>query len=439
MSEQERMRLALTGDSIITRRGAISLDEPTREVVELLTEADVSFTNLEVLPSDFAGYPAWDSGGSHFSAHHWVVDEMLDMGINLFGAANNHALDYSIEGLVAAIEVLESKDVPFSGIGRNLEESRMPTYIDTPMGSVGLISCCSTFVSGQQAGAQSKSMVGRPGLNPLRFDTTYYITKEQYESLKNISLSLGIEQARLEKIGMGFAFGPDDPEVLPFLGGNFKIADESRVETTPKERDVAEIEQWVWDAKRRSDCVIVSLHAHEPAPDDKEKPAQFLEIFARRMIEAGADVIAGHGPHLIRGMEVYKGRPIFYSLGNFFGQNELVWRVPADGYERFRVDPSLTPMAVYDSRHSNDEKSFPADARYWESVMPLTNFDGDSFSEMEIVPLWLNLQSQPNRRGRPQVAHGEIATRILERFQKLSEPYGAKMRIEGERAFVEIS
>lgn len=432
------LKLALTGDSIITRRAGITLDDPTRQLVELLTDTDVSFTNLEVLPNDFAGYPAWESGGSHFAAHKWVMDDLADMGFNLFACANNHSLDYSIEGLLAMIEHLDERAVAYSGVGENLAMSRMPTYLDTPTGSVGMISCSATFHEGQEAGEQRRDMVGRPGLNPLRYDTTYYVTQEQYDAIKDVALGLGLEQQRQQRIQLGFQFPPDDPDVLPFLEGNFKVGDETRVETKPKDKDVEAMEKWVQDARRRSDLVIVSIHAHEQQAEDKEQPADFIPTFAHRMIDAGADMVVGHGPHLIRGMEIYNGKPIFYSLGNFIGQNELVWRLPSDSYERFRVDPSETPAILYDQRYGSDTKGFPADDRYWETVMPLLQFEGDRVTGMEIVPISLALNAQANRRGKPEVATGEIADRVLTRFQKLSAEFGTSMQITDERAFVEL-
>src|SRR5690348_17027675 len=95
------LRLALTGDSIITRRTAVHEDAPTRALYDVIRGADVAFTNLEVIPNDFRGYPAVESGGSHLAAHAWVVDELVAMGFDLFACAHNHALDYSIEGLLA--------------------------------------------------------------------------------------------------------------------------------------------------------------------------------------------------------------------------------------------------------------------------------------------------------------------------------------------------
>jgi poly-gamma-glutamate capsule biosynthesis protein CapA/YwtB (metallophosphatase superfamily) len=438
MADQETMRLALTGDSIVTRRVGVTLDPGTRQLIELLTDTDVAFTNLEVLPNDFAGYPALESGGSHFAAHQWVIDDLTDMGFNLFACANNHSLDYSIEGLLAMIRVLDQRGVSYAGVGENLAESRMPVYLDTPAGSVGMISCSSTFHGGQEASEQRPDMIGRPGLNPLRYDTTYYVTQAQFDAIRDVALGLGLEQQRLERIQLGFKFPPDDPDVLPFLDGNFKVGEATGVVTSPKEKDVAAIEKWVREARRRSDLVIVSFHAHEQQPDDKERPADFLRAFAHRMIDAGADILAGHGPHLIRGMEIYQGKPIFYSLGNFIGQNELVWKLPSDSYERFRVDPEETPAIVYNSRYDNDNKGFPAEARYWETIMPLLEFDGEQLTSLEIVPITLNLNPRPQRRGRPAVATGDVAQRVLSRFQHLSAAFDTEVRIEGERAFVDL-
>ncbi|MBA2454760.1 MAG: CapA family protein, partial [Chloroflexia bacterium] len=173
MAYPAALTLALTGDSIVLRKIAMYDDEPTAGLIRTIQAADVAFTNLEVLPNDYQGYPAVESGGSHFAAHHWVVDELTSMGIDLFSCANNHALDYSIAGCLATIEALEKKGVAFAGIGRNLGEARMPVYFDSPAGSVAMLSCSSTFAKGQHAGEQRPDMQGRPGLNPIRYDTVH--------------------------------------------------------------------------------------------------------------------------------------------------------------------------------------------------------------------------------------------------------------------------
>lgn len=117
----------------------------------------------------------------------------------------------------------------------------------------------------------------------------------------------------------------------------------------PKAADVEQIIRRVREARGLSDLVIISIPAHEQGASKKE-PAAFLPQFAHKLIEAGTDLVVGHVPHLFRGMELFNGKPIFYSLGNFIGQHELEPRFPAEGYERFRTDLTLAPGAVHQKR-----------------------------------------------------------------------------------------
>jgi len=127
------LRLALTGDSIVERRLLTLKDATLRPLFNLIRGADIAFTSLEVLPNDFVGDPALESGGSHFGAPAWVLDELTDAGFDLFAMANNHSLDYGISGLLRAIEAMERRGLSFAGVGRNLEDARRPTYHAHPM------------------------------------------------------------------------------------------------------------------------------------------------------------------------------------------------------------------------------------------------------------------------------------------------------------------
>ena len=69
-------------------------------------------------------------------------------------------------------------------------------------------------------------------------------------------------------------------------------------------------------------------HAQQPRPYQgdqvlqsflfEDRPPDFLIELAHKSIDSGADAFVGHGPHLLRGIEIYKGKPIFYDLGEFF-------------------------------------------------------------------------------------------------------------------------
>jgi poly-gamma-glutamate synthesis protein (capsule biosynthesis protein) len=193
------------------------------------------------------------------------------------------------------------------------------------------------------------------------------------------------------------------------------------------------IAQWVREARGRADLVVLSLHAHEQGATP-EDPAEFIPPFCRRMIEEGADIVVGHGPHLLRGMEMHRGRPIFYSLGNFVAQNELTQRLPADSYDLFKVPQDRTPGAMYRQRHDDDRKGFPADRRYWESVVPVCTFEGGALRGIEFYPVAMGFGLPPHRRGRPKPVTGAEARAILDRFAALSRPFGVNLQIEGDVA-----
>jgi poly-gamma-glutamate synthesis protein (capsule biosynthesis protein) len=263
----------------------------------------------------------------------------------------------------------------------------------------------------------------------LRYKTTYQITEAQMSLLREIADATGMERKRLERIAMGFGFPPDDPDAFPFLGEQFKVGAEASVSTCPDERDLEAIAGWISEASARADIVIVSLHAHEDG-GEKETPAEFLQIAARRMIDAGAHVIAGHGPHLLRGMEMYKGAPIFYSLGNFIGQNDLTFKLPSDSYEQFRVDRDQHAGAIFRQRSQDGSRSFPADKRYWEALMPVCTWKERALVSIELHPVTLRLEPRPSGRGRPALAEGAEAVEILDRFARLSAGFGTNLEKE---------
>ena len=91
--------------------------------------------------------------------------------------------------------------------------------------------------------------------------------------------------------------------------------------------NLAEARRAVMAADRKADIVVVSFHGGAEGAKAQRVPRRTeifygerrgnLRLFARTVINAGADLVIGHGPHVLRGMEIYKGRLVAYSLGNF--------------------------------------------------------------------------------------------------------------------------
>lgn len=137
-------------------------------------------------------------------------------------------------------------------------------------------------------------------------------------------------------------------------------------------------------------------------------------------------------------MELYKGKPIFYSLGNFIGQNEMVRQLPGESYDRFRADDQLTPTKLYKQRTKDDQKGFPSDIRYWQTVVPICRFEGDTLAEVTVHPVSLGLGEKRHRRGRPRLASGQEAESILKSYAMLSERYQTNVNVEPDVATVLI-
>src|SRR4029077_2749697 len=133
----------------------------------------------------------------------------------------------------------------------------------------------------------------------------------------------------------------------------------------------------VRDAANRSDHVLVSLHAHEGTDDNWYSPrvASFVEEFSRRAIDAGATAVIGHGPHMLRGIEMYKGRPIFYSLGSLLMEFEAGGQVMTpEMYEAYGFEADALPSDLHMSRVANEagEKiGFYADRRFSRSCVAI--------------------------------------------------------------------
>lgn len=355
-----------------------------------------------------------------------VLDELVEAGFDLFSAATNHALDYSIAGLRVAMEELDKRRLSYAGIGLNLEDARRPVYRVHPHGTVALLSCATTFGKGQEASAQRPDMPGRPGVNPLRHDRVYEVTAPHLAVVREMASQLGLEAFYKLIVQLGFRFPLTDPSIVPFGDLQFREAASSAVRLTARKKDVDDIARWVREARMTADVVIVSFHSHEIV-QNAEVPVEFLPVFARRMIDEGADAVVGHGPHLLRGMEIYAEKPIFYSLGNFIGQNELVPRLPSDSYEMFRADPLDTPSQIYRRRSDDDRKGFPSDERFWESVVPVCRFDGRRLEAIELYPIDLGWREPRHLRGRPRLAEGDRANEILDRFAALSATFGTRI------------
>ena len=186
-----------------------------------------------------------------------------------------------------------------------------------------------------------------------------------------------------------------------------------------------------------ADYTIVTIHAHE-SDQKKSVPAQFLTEFARKMIDAGADVVVGHGPHVLRGIEMYKEKPIFYSLANFMFQNETLLRVPEENYARYNLGADAQINDWNAKRYANDTRGFPTEREIWESVIAIPKWNNGRLFKIELHPITLGYRKKRTIRGRPMLTNNTLGKKIITDLIERSKPFGTKIEYKDGIGIINI-
>jgi len=449
-SEQGNFTIALAGDTMLTRKLTPFQEDRFLELRKILRNADARFANLE------GTVHTWDEGtpgitqGTFMTTAPTLLEDLQWLGINLVSCANNHAFDYGEDGVLANLRHLDAARLVHAGTGKNLAEARAPGYLDTPNGRVALVAATATFRPWNQAGEQRPDLRGRPGINPLGFTTTYTVDAAAFDQLKRISQNLGFEKSH-ERARKHFysdkEIGDGKSAELTLLGNRYVPGEGFAIATQANERDLQDNLRWIREARRQADWLVVSAHCHEfggaslltaGTRAELEETADFVTKFAHQAIDAGADVFVGHGSHFPMGIEIYKGKPIFYSVGNFIFQNETVGFFPADAYERFDLDLRATPSDFLDARTAGGKKGHPSDPAYWENIFAVCEFAGGRLKEIKIHPIDQGFGRPRPQRGRPVLAEGEMAKRVIGRVTRLSERYGTKITTRDGFGFISL-
>jgi poly-gamma-glutamate capsule biosynthesis protein CapA/YwtB (metallophosphatase superfamily) len=430
MFAQNSFTMALTGDSLITMKLSVHTDQPFLKMIELIRGADVAFTNLEMLLHDYEPYPSTESGGTYMRADPEIAKELVWAGFDMVARANNHTGDFGVEGARLTTKHVAAAGLVQAGFGESLREAREARFLDTENGRVALISTSSTFPDQSRAGTSWGDTRARPGLNPLRFTTTQVVTREQFDALRSALTGAGIGTGR----GGG---GAEEGEARPaggaqtsmMLNGRRIVAgDKPGVHTEALKEDLEAMAAVVRNASKVADYTIVNSHTHEGGAE-RYYPPEFFVTFAHAMIDAGADVVTASGPHVLRGVEIYRAKPILYGLANFVFENETLLRQPPENYAPLGMTlESGAGVGDFNERRSNNDTiGFPADHRYWESVIAMPRFSGKQLVELKLYPITLGFKKPRPQRGWPMLADAETGRKIVEDVAKFSEPFGTKV------------
>jgi poly-gamma-glutamate capsule biosynthesis protein CapA/YwtB (metallophosphatase superfamily) len=252
----------------------MNLDDPAvpfRRVSEAFAGADAIFANLECLlyePPD--GHSVEQEG---FFADPMIAGEALKIGgFCAVGLANN--VNYGTPAILGSLDRLDRLGIAHTGAGENLVAARAPAIVERGGVRFGFVQRSSVYwPTNHEAGAKSA------GIAALRAHTAYQVPAHK---------------TRPEIPPM------NRPGIPPIV-----VTWSDRAYLAAFVEDIAALRQ-------KADIVVASCHWGLG-----EEVLDYMPEIAHAAIDAGADVVIGHGPHYSLPVEVYKDKPIFYGLGSF--------------------------------------------------------------------------------------------------------------------------
>jgi len=244
------------------------LDSQFRHVSEELNKADLTFGQLEAILSDNCGQINVSTvTRMPCSSVPAYAETLKRAGLDVISFATNHCMDYGRVAFLDTLENIRNAGLTLVGAGANEEEARRFPIIDCKGTKIAILGYCSILPQDYWA------FDYRPGCNPARALNAYTpIVHDQ----------------------------PGTP---------------IRMETFPHHGDMYNMLEDIAEAKKLADIVVLSMHwgIHFT----QAEIADYQRDYAHIAIDNGVDIVIGHHAHIIKPIEVYKGRVIFYSLGNF--------------------------------------------------------------------------------------------------------------------------
>lgn len=417
----------LTGDLVVDDVQSQRLRRESPDLLAMLIGADVTIGNFESTAFDarsFDGWPEAEPGGSWLASTHRVATDLKHMGFDMVSRANNHVTDWGVAGMLSTDSLLDEAGLIHAGTGRNLSAARAPSIFHSRSGRIAMVSAATRYTAASRATDDFGLVRARPGTNGIRSSRTVRIPQHLLRALRDVRDGLAPGMVREPDLRKDLRSG-----TVTLFGNTFAAHDgaDTVIDTELHPEDVAAVCGAIRGAKQSSEFVIFSLHTHEPS-NSSTRPPDFMRTLAHRAIEAGADVVHGHGPHRLRGLEIYRSKPIFYSLGNFFFMENTQRPITREAYEKADVPFDWTGPELLERKRV---AGVFADRWWYESiVVRCVSNRGGSVDEIQVHPIELHWQDGRDcDRGIPRLADAETGRRILMEFADLSAEFDTKIEV----------
>lgn len=303
-------------------------------VADVLKAADITFGQLETNFSE-RGCRA-PHAEVPLRSHPSNAVALKTGGFDVVSFASNHCMDWCADAFFDTIKNVKSQGVEIIGVGKDIEEARKPAIFERKGTKIAFLAYSSILPRGYWAD------VNKPGAAPMRGLTLY----EQIE--------------------------PDQPGTP------------CRIQSFANEADLAAMVEDIKKAKAQADIVCVSHHygIHLiPAT-----LAQYQLVVAHAAIDAGAEVVFGSHAHILKPVEVYRGKVIFHSLCNF----AFDVHIPLE-HKFWQVAPHLNPDLKFDPEYP--VYPFPPDSR--QTVAAKVLVSDKKIQRISFLPVYINPDSTP--------------------------------------------
>ena len=265
--------------------------------------------------------------------------EHLNSLVGLFHAvstAGNHAFDCGPNGVIDTCANLDALGIPHCGTGANIEAAKAPVFLEKNGMKIGLLSY---NLAGPSLGWATSQ---KAGCNYVRVNTAYTPAR-------------------------------DMPGCPP------KIHTWINAEDIEKYR--AEIRQL------KSSCDVAIILVHQGNGGDGPALSEYETFFARDCIDCGADAVFAHHHHILKGMEIYKGKPVYYGLGNFVCATYAMTL----GYNK---TPEMLAYLKQREREGRGGGKYPVDFYPWSEDSRMTGiakvvFSPDADPEAYFIPCFI--------------------------------------------------
>jgi poly-gamma-glutamate synthesis protein (capsule biosynthesis protein) len=402
------------------------------KVLRIVRGADFALANQEGTAFDYQSMP-WITGSGMFPMDSGSPRDIKLMGVHMLTLANNHSGDYGTEALAENMRLIRAAGLAYVGAGNNLREARAATLVTTPKGRVTVVAAAGTFkdgfsaVDGRRGGDPEK-----PGISVVRTTTIQLVTAREMALLQ-----------QLNALRQPAGATPDTalPQRLTVLGQTYLLSDAPGISYQINPTDLLEIMQAVHTAKQNSDFTVFTIHAHQSATGEDDinpVPADYLVQLFHSVVDAGADVVAGHGNHLLRGIEIYKGKPIFYGVASFSfsGRSGGLGNAGRGGQPPAPAQPTTSAQPPRPPTQPSNEYLRPLPGggeplSMWECIFATTEWAGGKLKEIRIYPIDLSAAGD-KPKGPSAFASPALAKKILEEMRRISAPFGTNVQIEGE-------